>query len=79
MSTDKYMVHIPDSNQSDSESKSELMANIKAINANLSAKIKAINANLMAKIKAINDDPHLDPEERRILVRDLVLERRKLT
>ena len=68
MSTDKYMVHIPDSNQSDSESKSELMA-----------KIKAINANLSAKIKAINDNLHLDPEERRILVRDLMIGRRTLT
>jgi hypothetical protein len=66
MSTDKYMVHIPDSNHSESQSESM-------------AKIKAINANLMAKIKAINDDPHLDPEERRILVRDLVIERRTVT
>ena len=68
MSTEKYMVRIQDLNQSDSESESELMA-----------KIKAINANLSAKIKAINDNLHLDPEERRILVRDLVIERRTVT
>ena len=57
MSTEKYMVHIPDSNQSDSESESELGA----------------------KIKAINTNPNLDSEEKRKLVRDLMLTRRKLT
>ena len=57
MSTEKYMVHIPDSNQSDSESQSELGA----------------------KIKAINTNPDLDSEEKRKLVRDLMLTRRKLT
>ena len=35
MSTKKYMVHIQDLNQSYSESESELMAKIKAINTDL--------------------------------------------